>query len=109
MKLSEIRPCDSCGGKIAPVFYVIRMSPAVVNSSAVNQILGLNQYFGGNALDLAEAMSPEPEVVKIAMDEKEHKQLTVELRICQDCYIKPISLAQLAEKRAAVIDERDES
>lgn len=103
MKLSEIRPCDNCGGPITPHFYVVRMSIALFNPKATNQVLGMAQYFGGH-LALAELFSPHEDVVTVAMDEKEHKVLQTELFLCQDCYLRPVNLAELAEKRGEQIE-----
>lgn len=95
MKLSEIRPCDNCGGKIAPNFYVIRSSLAIFNPHETNQVLGMSQYFGG-ALGLAEVMSPQAEVVKIAGDEQEG--LWEEIFVCMDCFCKGFNIAHTIEK-----------
>lgn len=96
MKLSEVRPCDCCGGKIAPNFYVVRGSLAVFSPQAANATLGLTQMFGG-ALALAEAMSPDPEVVKIAGEFD--KSLWHELFLCQSCYMGDVNIALLNDKR----------
>lgn len=108
MKLSEIRPCDNCGGKIVPMFYVVRFSVAMFAPRATNEMLGLTQMFGGS-LQLAEVMGADPEAVKIAGDEE--PALWTDLLICQDCFmgisrdgsrvIKPLNLALLAEKVSA--------
>jgi len=95
MKLSELRPCDNCGGPIVPIFYVVRSSIAVFNADATNQNLGLMKMFRGS-LALAETMSSQPEIVKIGGDED--KQLWVEIYLCQNCYIGDVNLALLAEK-----------
>lgn len=101
MKLSELRPCDKCGGKIAPVFYVVRVSLAVVTPAA-NTTLGLNQMFHGN-LALAEVFTSEPHPVKVAGDED--LNLMTELFICQNCYVGEVNLAMLAEVRNAAAGE----
>ena len=95
MKLSELRPCDNCGGIIAPQFYVVRTSLAIIDAQAANATLGLTQMFNG-ALGLAEAMSPMPDAVKIAGEFD--KSLWVEDFLCRDCFMtKGINLAQLGE------------
>ncbi len=98
MKLSEIRPCDLCGGKISPNFYVLRFSVAFFSPST-RQVLAMTDYFNGN-LALGEMFSGDEDVVKVAMDDREHgKQLTDEVFLCQECYMmKKISLPELAEK-----------
>jgi len=96
MKLSEIRPCDNCGGAIVPIFYVVRTSIAVFNADATNEMLGLSRMFCGS-LALAETMGSQPEAVKIGGEE--NKELWVEVFLCQDCYVgSNVNLALLAEK-----------
>ena len=100
MKLSQVRPCDNCGGKIAPMFYVIRFSMAMFKVREVNTNLGLAQMFGGN-LGVAEAMSQNAEAVMVFGEEK--SELWTELFICQACFTgdpnKPrVDLAILAER-----------
>ena len=106
MKLSEVRPCDCCGGKIAPQFYLVRGSLAIFSPQAANATLGLTQMFGG-ALALAEAMSPDSEVVKVAGEF--NKELWSEFLLCQECYMKPVNLAMLGEKRAEVEERKRET
>ena len=102
MKLSQVRPCDNCGGKIAPTFYVVRYSIALFKKSAVNTTLGMHQMLGGGcwALAIAETMSPEPDAVRIVMDggDDDSKQLTHELFICNDCHVQPICLAEIVAR-----------
>lgn len=101
MKLSELRPCDNCGGKIAPQFYVIRITQAFVTPSA-NQTLGLATMFHGN-LGLAEVFSPDPDPVKVLGDEE--PSLMTELIVCPDCYLRgKTDLVMLVEKQR---DSRD--
>ena len=104
MKLSQIRKCDSCDGVLAPqgMFYVVRASLAIVQASAFNQTMGLVQMFGGGrgSLAIAEAMSPQPDVVLVAGDKQ--PELMDEYLICQECYLlKGINFAQLSESAAA--------
>lgn len=109
MKLSDLRPCDNCGGAYkGGMFYVVRMSLAFVKPEAARQVLGLNTYFGG-ALKLAEAMAPEPDTVVIGMDME--KQTMTEVFLCQDCFIEPLNYAVLAEKVNARLskDEVDDA
>jgi len=95
MKLSEIRPCDNCGGPLVPIFYVVRSSIAVFNPDATNEMLGLTRMFHGS-LALAEIMGSKPDAVKIGGDEEEN--LLIEIYLCQACYIGDVNLALLAEK-----------
>lgn len=109
MKLSELRPCDHCGGPVIPIFYVVKASIAVFNANATNENLGLMRMLGGS-LSLAEVMSSEPEAVKIGGEED--KQLWTEIILCQNCYCSDMNLAVLAEqisaRNAYDTDERGE-
>ncbi|SRR5258708_3762143 len=97
MKLSELRPCDNCGGIVAPQFYIVRSSLAIINPQSANATLGLTQMFGGH-LALAEVMSPDADAVKIAGEF--NKELWIELRLCRDCYMSDINLAEVAERNS---------
>lgn len=77
MKLSELKPCDKCGGKIAPVFYVVNMQQVMIDAVAANRTLALNQMFGG-ALGLAENMSPDDSVTQVLNQKR--------AIICQECF-----------------------
>jgi len=94
MKISQLRPCDACGNKISPTFYVVRFSLAVVNYRAINENLGLMQMFGGS-VSLAEAMTSQPEVVTVTGDEDPYLQ--TEVFICTDCFLRGVNLALLQE------------
>lgn len=78
MKLSELKPCPLCGGKISPVFYTVKVQQMMLDTRAANQVLGLTQIFGG-ALGLAEAMAPVDDVT-IKLQEEE-------TAVCQDCFL----------------------
>ena len=101
MKLSEIRPCDNCGGQIVPLFYVARVSLAMFMSQESNHVIGMAQMFGGltrpGVLAVAEAMAPEADCIKILGDEEQG--LMTEIILCQECHsMKDLNLAMLAEK-----------
>ena len=96
MKANEIHPCDGCGQSLCKhgmmSFTVVRASTAVIDRQAFNTTMGLNQMFGG-AMDLAEVMSPDPEIVKIVGDQRGQKWN--QYLLCLDCYSHK-SLAELA-------------
>lgn len=104
MKLSEMRPCDSCNGPIAPLFYVVRISVAGFNAQATNEVLGLNQFFGGHALGLAEVFSPSPDPVKIGSDQ--FPELETRAFICSKCWLADISLAMVTESVNRITEEK---
>ena len=59
MKLQELRPCDECGGPVAPIFYRITIEMAAVDARAAQELVGLfTQMFGGGpaAMGLAGVM-----------------------------------------------------
>lgn len=90
MKLSDLRPCDGCGGSVAPVFYVLRVSTAVVSPDAAHQVLGLRQMFGGS-LALAEVFAPAEPVVQVDGE--------TEIRLCVQCYCGERCIGALVEQR----------
>lgn len=100
--LNELRACDNCNGPVGMMFYVVRMSIAVVNPDAVNETIGMHQFFGGRAsAALVENFSPSSSHgFKIAMDEDEGKELCTEAFICSTCYLESIDLPRLAERIA---------
>ncbi len=110
MKLTDLRPCDSCGGALigrtagyggqnTQMFHVIRCTRALVHPQAVNQVLGLNQYFGGNALGLAEIFAPQPNAITVLVDKE--PELQTELFLCEKCVYgsEGVDLLDLIEKR----------
>jgi len=105
MKLSELRKCDHCGGVLAPqgLFYVVRVSLAMVRPAAVNQVAGLMQLWGDSSdwgLLLAETMAPDgADAVTVAGDKE--PSLMAEFLVCQTCFtMKPVDLALMQERRA---------
>lgn len=112
MKLSELRPCDSCNGPLIgkgptanPLWYVVRVTQAVVSQKA-NQVMGLAQYFNGD-LGLAEVMAPEPDKAVLVLGD-ENKELLTELFLCMECAVTPRkSVAILVEKRQGAIAEQE--
>jgi hypothetical protein len=77
---------------------VIRTSIAVVNRRAVNEFLGMHQFFGGNAsAALVENFAPSASTaINVAMDRE--PSLMCEFVVCQDCFLdKPLDMARLLE------------
>lgn len=71
MKLSEIRPCDNCGGAISPSFYYLKISLSFVSQRATQEVLGMSQFFGGlHTLQLAEVFAPSSEDAIVIGGEK---------------------------------------
>lgn len=82
IKTRDLRPCDSCGGSIKPFFYRLKISfrQLAIDPTAVNQVLGTAQIFGGN-LALGSIMSPDSD----ATFELPGYQIDKDLFLCQDC------------------------
>ena len=92
MKLKELRCCDKCGGQIAPVFHIVEVTQAIVDSAAVNREYGMVQMMGGSVA-LASAMGVEEDVVKMVPH-------STKLILCQDCGMSgELNLAELVERR----------
>jgi hypothetical protein len=98
--LRDLRPCDHCGGPVRQMFYIIRVSLAFVNPQAVNEYLGIHQFFGGKASDdlvrnFAPAMA---DAVTVAGDQE--PSLQTEIAICQACFMAgDTDLPMLMERR----------
>lgn len=94
MRLSELKPCAACNGKLVRPgviqWYVLRMSTALVKPQAFNQVAGLTQMFHG-ALGIAEAMAPDADVVAIIGDDPRSGGW-MELHVCFDCYVSKFGL-----------------
>ena len=87
----KLKPCVVCDGKIVPIWYVVRVSQAMIQTRTANQVLGLAQMIGGN-LALGEVMAPEPECV-IVMGDADPSLMT-EFNVCQNCFLmKEFNLA----------------
>lgn len=97
IKLSEIRPCDFCGGQIAPIFRILDIKMAVFNGRNVNSVLGTARILGGS-LGLAEVMAPGADSpVEVCEDH----ELNDRLFACQMCMCHPLDVARALEKRNA--------
>jgi len=115
MKLSELRPCDSCNGPLtgknamrSMTWYVVRVSQAMLNPRAANEVLGMTQYFQG-ALGMAEIMTPRPDEAVMILGDKE-PQLMTELFLCLECACEPKhGLAILIEKRNEAISKKEQT
>lgn len=77
---TKIRPCESCEGKIGPVFYVIKSSRMMVNYNAVQRHAGLTMMLGGHE-PLAAIFSPDSSL-ETELDTSD------EVVLCQDCVLQ---------------------
>lgn len=94
MKLSELRVCDCCGGKLVRdgsiQFFTVNVGSEIIDHRALNQVASMLQLYHGNVA-LAEVMAPESEVTKAIPPTK--------LLVCFECFCKPQILASLIETR----------
>jgi hypothetical protein len=99
LKLSEVRGCDNCGKKIAPIFQHIQIRKAIFNPANVNGVLGLMRMWGNQprALGIAEVMAPGADNAVDVLDEP---NATTTLFLCMECFLGPVNLALLEEKRS---------
>jgi hypothetical protein len=106
-KLTELRVCDNCSGPVGLIFQVIRVSIAVVNPKAVQEFLGMHQFFGGQAhANLVMNFAPAADqAITIAMDEDEYASLTTELFVCMSCFALRVDLPVLVER----VNKRNEA
>lgn len=111
LKLSELRPCDNCSGKVSPFFYHIQIRHAIVNPRNANSVLGLMTMCGwpGRALGIAEVMAPGADKAVEVLDEPESVET---LFICQDCFLgldgKGLNIPMLMERRASAREREEE-
>lgn len=109
-KLTDLRPCDRCGGPVGFQFYTVRTSLTFVKLQAVQQFAGMHMFFGGRAsAALIENFAPEAADAVIVAGDQEPKLMT-EFVICSGCYLDhPIDLPMLTEQRNAArrSSERD--
>jgi len=80
-KVTDLRPCDVCGGPHHGLFYV-RASAALVENFAPASTTA----------------------IVVAMDSPAHASLMTEVVVCSNCYVQPVCLAELAEKRTRAIE-----
>lgn len=84
IKTRDLRPCDGCGGSIAPFFYRLTFSfrQLAIDRTAVNQVLGTAQILGGNLL-LGSMMSPDRD----ATIELPGHQVDSDIFLCSECVL----------------------
>ena len=91
MKLSDLKPCAACGGRLEGVFYCIEIKPACV-SKELQQAVGLSRAFGF-PLGLAQVFAGDAAAVKL-----EEPEAVETLFLCCGCYVESQSLAVLVER-----------
>lgn len=99
MKCGELRPCDNCGGSIAPVFYRVSVQQIGLKLNEIKRHMGLAQFFGdGNVgFALANIMGTDPDIDQPIGN-------TVNMMLCTNCACMPDTppigalIERLAEK-----------
>ncbi len=107
--LLDLRPCDQCHGPVGGMFFVVRTSLALVKVDAVNEFLGMHQFFGGKASPaLVENFAPRAAEAVVVAGDKEPSLLT-EIVVCRDCFSTPLDLELLGEhvRHRAGVDSSD--
>lgn len=106
MKLSELHPCDECGGTLlapsAATFLVVDVQQAMVDGRAVQRMQGMAALWNRpltdpKALQLAETMGPDQGEAVMLFGEK-NPELKTGLFLCMNC---GTSLMLLVERRNA--------
>lgn len=104
IKLSELRPCDHCGGPITPIFHVVTAKMAVFNRQNVNSVLGVSQMFSHKSLALAEVLAPGTDRAVEVMEEPEAIDC---LFLCNKCFCDDLNLAVISESVAEKIKKTE--
>jgi hypothetical protein len=92
---SRIRPCDACGGRIGPDFYVVRVAQALVDYDTVNRLQGMTTYFQGHQA-LAEMFMPDQTLEHVV--DGEDPEGWGEVVLCQNCFFGYPVLVRAWEK-----------
>lgn len=105
MKLSEAPKCGKCGEGLLhtqlPFCFKIELTPIQLDQRAAQQTEGLTMMFGG-ALQLAEIMGPDPEVLK------EDATMKTQTHVCFYCLTTIIDgVDELADWPAKAQANRD--
>ena len=98
LKMNELRPCDSCSGPIAPLFYRVKVERTGILLRDVQREMGLAQYLGGN-LQLAQVMGTNPDTTKAI-------ESPVEIFLCANCACQQNSLAMFVEQRVERLEKK---
>lgn len=80
MKLSELRPCDACGGKLSLTFFRVTVEHHVINPGEVRKRAAMDVMFPG-APALAAVMHGD-------QDDATQPATTSTMILCTDCLCK---------------------
>ncbi len=99
---TRVKPCENCGGKIGPDFYIVKLSQALVDPSAVNRYVGMTQYFQGHTA-LADVFATDKTLEHVMQGEDANQW--PEMIICLRCFAGNPILAQLLFDRSGEDDQ----
>lgn len=83
-KVTELRPCDRCGGQITPTFYRIRIEHLAVDMQAVREVLGTAMIT--NSLELGRVLSDRDATTRLTSSQFD---------MCIQCVMDDLGLANL--------------
>lgn len=94
-ELREVAKCIECGKAFGhtglPLFWRVTIERYGVDMQAVNRQQGLTMMLGGNAM-LAQFMGADDEMAKLITSDS--------VTLCEECAMKELNIAWLAEKAA---------
>ena len=85
MKLSELRPCDFCGGPLIPQFYILQYKQAIFTPQT-QQMLSATQIMGGS-LVIAEALFPRADEAVLIIEDAPGID-SLEIIVCRKCFME---------------------
>ncbi|MCC6671075.1 MAG: hypothetical protein IT458_08440 [Planctomycetes bacterium] len=89
MRISDLRPCDACGGAVGISFLRVKVEHLLVEVGKVQQYAAMGMFFGG-AMGLAKVFADD-ECTKVTG--------TADAVLCWDCFaIKCSPLAAVFER-----------
>lgn|SRR5574340_349506 len=96
LKASEIKKCSKCRKGVMhtgmPLFWRVKIERFGIDMQAVQRLHGLESFFGGGRTGavMAGVMGPDEDLARPVMDAKA-------LILCEDCAMKTLGVAELAE------------
>lgn len=90
MRISELRPCDACGGPVGITFLRVKVEQLLVEAGKVQQYAAMGMFFGG-AMGLAKVFADD-ECTKVAG--------TADAVLCWECFAIKCSPLAVAFEQA---------
>lgn len=115
MKLSELRPCDGCGGVLMPpsagMFYVVDLQGAILDRAALMQVDGIGRIWGKSVMEdprvlrIAETFAPLGDQAVQLLGEH-RPELKSRLLLCMNCATPTALIAERRNDKAAAETSR---